>query len=57
MDWWDAEFCRLLAAGGRFIIWYDHRDTGRSVSYPPGAPGVAKRCRAAVSAGRSTPLR
>ena len=30
MDWWDADFCRLLAAGGRFAIRYDHRDTGRS---------------------------
>ena len=39
MDWWDAEFCRRLATGGRFVIRYDHRDTGRSVSYPPGAPG------------------
>ena len=39
MDWWDAEFCRRLTAGGRFVIRYDHRDTGRSVSYPPGAPG------------------
>ncbi|MGI8331432.1 alpha/beta fold hydrolase [Actinomadura scrupuli] len=39
MDWWDAEFCRRLAAGGRFVIRYDHRDTGRSVSHPPGAPG------------------
>lgn len=39
MDWWDTEFCRRLVAGGRFVIRYDHRDTGRSVSYPPGAPG------------------
>jgi len=39
MDWWDAELCGRLAAGGRFVIRYDHRDTGRSVSYPPGAPG------------------
>jgi pimeloyl-ACP methyl ester carboxylesterase len=39
MDRWDAEFCQRLAAGGRFVIRYDHRDTGRSVSYPPGAPG------------------
>jgi len=38
MDWWDAGFCRLLAAGRRFVIRYDHRDTGRSVSCPPGAP-------------------
>ncbi len=39
MDWWPAEFCELLAASGRFVIRYDHRDTGRSVSYPPGKPG------------------
>jgi pimeloyl-ACP methyl ester carboxylesterase len=39
MLWWDEEFCRLLADSGRFVIRYDHRDTGRSVSYPPGRPG------------------
>jgi pimeloyl-ACP methyl ester carboxylesterase len=39
LDWWDAGFCRRLAAGGRYVIRYDHRDTGRSVSYPPGSPG------------------
>jgi pimeloyl-ACP methyl ester carboxylesterase len=39
MLWWDEGFCRLLAEGGRFVIRYDHRDTGRSVSYPPGQPG------------------
>jgi pimeloyl-ACP methyl ester carboxylesterase len=38
MDWWDEEFCLRLAAGRRFVIRYDHRDTGRSTSYPPGAP-------------------
>jgi pimeloyl-ACP methyl ester carboxylesterase len=38
MDWWDAAFCRRLAAGGRFVIRYDHRDTGRSTTCPPGAP-------------------
>ncbi|WP_245923484.1 alpha/beta fold hydrolase [Paractinoplanes atraurantiacus] len=38
MDWWEDEFCRRLAAGGRFVIRYDHRDTGRSTSYPVGAP-------------------
>ncbi|GAA4602473.1 pimeloyl-ACP methyl ester carboxylesterase [Actinoplanes octamycinicus] len=37
MDWWDDEFCRRLAAGGRFVIRYDHRDTGRSTPFPPGA--------------------
>jgi pimeloyl-ACP methyl ester carboxylesterase len=38
MDWWDAAFCRRLADGGRFVIRYDHRDTGRSATCPPGAP-------------------
>jgi pimeloyl-ACP methyl ester carboxylesterase len=38
MDWWDDEFCRRLAAGGRYVIRYDHRDTGRSTSFPAGAP-------------------
>jgi pimeloyl-ACP methyl ester carboxylesterase len=43
MDGWDPEFCRRLAAGGRFVIRYDQRDTGRSVSYPPGAPGYSSK--------------
>ncbi|WP_454856280.1 alpha/beta fold hydrolase [Promicromonospora soli] len=47
MDWWQDDFCRALAAGGgdgdadrhgRFVIRYDHRDTGRSRTDPPGAP-------------------
>jgi pimeloyl-ACP methyl ester carboxylesterase len=29
----------MLADGGRFVIHYDHRDTGRSVTYEPGRPG------------------
>ena len=29
----------MLADGGRFVIRYDHRDTGRSVTYEPGTPG------------------
>ena len=39
MLWWEEDFCRTLAGGGRFVIRYDHRDTGRSVSYEPGRPG------------------
>jgi pimeloyl-ACP methyl ester carboxylesterase len=39
MDWWEDDFCRRLAAGPRFVVRYDHRDTGRSTSYPPGKPG------------------
>jgi pimeloyl-ACP methyl ester carboxylesterase len=38
MDWWEDEFCERLADGSRFVIRYDHRDTGQSVSYEPGAP-------------------
>jgi pimeloyl-ACP methyl ester carboxylesterase len=39
MDWWEDDFCDLLLEGGRRVVRYDHRDTGRSVSYRPGAPG------------------
>jgi pimeloyl-ACP methyl ester carboxylesterase len=38
MLWWEKGFCRLLAEGHRFVIRYDHRDTGRSVTYEPGRP-------------------
>ena len=39
MLWWEEGFCRMLADSGRFVIRYDHRDTGRSVTYEPGCPG------------------
>ncbi|WP_329112259.1 alpha/beta fold hydrolase [Streptomyces sp. NBC_01353] len=39
MLWWEEGFCRILAEGGRFVIRYDHRDTGRSVTYELGRPG------------------
>jgi pimeloyl-ACP methyl ester carboxylesterase len=39
MDWWEDELCRRLADRGRLVVRYDQRDTGRSTSYPPGAPG------------------
>jgi pimeloyl-ACP methyl ester carboxylesterase len=39
MLWWEEGFCRVLVDGGRFVIRYDHRDTGRSVTYEPGRPG------------------
>src|SRR3954454_13148475 len=38
MHWWEEGFCQMLADGGRFVIRYDHRDTGRSVTYEPGSP-------------------
>ncbi|MEO3752340.1 alpha/beta hydrolase [Streptomyces sp. B6B3] len=43
MDWWDEELCRRLAAGPRYVVRYDHRDTGRSDSFPPGAPPYTGR--------------
>ena len=39
MDRWEEPFCRRLAAAGRYVIRYDHRDTGGSTTYPPGRPG------------------
>jgi pimeloyl-ACP methyl ester carboxylesterase len=38
MLWWPDEFCRQLAAQGRYVIRYDNRDTGLSTSWQPGAP-------------------
>ncbi|HEY3503552.1 MAG TPA: alpha/beta fold hydrolase [Actinocatenispora sp.] len=38
MDTWDDELCARLAAGLRHVVRYDHRDTGRSTSFPAGAP-------------------
>jgi pimeloyl-ACP methyl ester carboxylesterase len=38
---WPDELCRRLVAGGRRVIRYDVRDTGRSESYPPGEPGYS----------------
>lgn len=35
---WDEQFCEQLADGGRFVIRYDNRDTGRTTCCPPGEP-------------------
>jgi pimeloyl-ACP methyl ester carboxylesterase len=51
MLWWEEGFCRLLADGGRFVIRYDHRDTGRSVAYEPGRPGYTGADLVADAAG------
>jgi pimeloyl-ACP methyl ester carboxylesterase len=51
MDWWEDEFCRRLAAGSRFVIRYDHRDTGRSTSFPAGAPPYSQTDLAADALG------
>lgn len=39
MDRWEEPFCERLAAAGRYVVRYDHRDTGGSTTYPPGNPG------------------
>jgi pimeloyl-ACP methyl ester carboxylesterase len=51
MLYWEDEFCERLADGSRFVIRYDHRDTGRSVTYPPGAPGYTSDDLIADAAG------
>lgn len=38
MDWWTPEFCDLLSDDELQVIRYDHRDTGRSTTCPPGRP-------------------
>ena len=38
MDWWDTELCERLAAAGRYVVRYDHRDTGQSTGFPVGEP-------------------
>ncbi|HVX46496.1 MAG TPA: alpha/beta hydrolase [Mycobacteriales bacterium] len=38
MDAWPPDFCRRIAGAGRFVIRYDHRDTGRSSTAPAGEP-------------------
>lgn len=51
MLWWDERFCGMLADGGRFAIRYDHRDTGRSVTYALGRPGYTGTDLVADAAG------
>ncbi|MGH2685276.1 MAG: alpha/beta fold hydrolase [Actinomycetota bacterium] len=51
MLWWEEGFCRLLADRGRLVIRYDHRDTGRSVTYEPGNPGYTGTDLVADAAG------
>lgn len=51
MLWWEEDFCRMLADDRRFVIRYDHRDTGRSVTYEPGRPGYSGSDMVADAAG------
>lgn len=47
MEFWEDDLCRRLAVGGtgggRHVVRYDNRDTGRSTTYPPGEPGYTGR--------------
>jgi pimeloyl-ACP methyl ester carboxylesterase len=38
MDWWEEELCEQLAGGGRYVVRYDLRDTGQSVTSTAGEP-------------------
>ncbi len=51
MLWWEEGFCQRLADRGRFVIRYDHRDTGRSAAYEPGNPGYSGADLVADAAG------
>ena len=35
---WPVALCERLAAAGRYVVRYDHRDTGRSTTVAPGQP-------------------
>ena len=43
MLWWEEALCERIATSGRYVIRFDNRDTGRSVSYPPGRPEYSLR--------------
>lgn len=38
---WEDNFCQRLADGGRFVIRFDNRDTGRTTSCPFGQPNYS----------------
>jgi len=41
MLWWPDEFCARLVERKRYVLRFDHRDTGLSTKYPIGAPTYA----------------
>ena len=47
---WDADLCERLTAGGRRVIRYDLRDTGRSTTVDPDRPAYTLRDLAADAA-------
>jgi pimeloyl-ACP methyl ester carboxylesterase len=44
---WPDELCERLVAGGRRVIRYDVRDTGRAQAYPPGDATATERAHVA----------
>ena len=55
MDWWDLGLCESIVDGGRRVVRYDHRDTGRSTTGVPGSPdydgsALERDCAALVEA-------
>ena len=38
---WEENFCQRLADGGRFVIRFDNRDTGRTTCWPLGKPAYS----------------
>ena len=40
LDFLGGRLLRRLGVRGRYVIRYDHRDTGRSIAYEPGTPGL-----------------
>lgn len=48
---WEDDLCERLAAGSRFVIRYDLRDTGRSTMVDPDAPRYTLRDLVADAAG------
>jgi pimeloyl-ACP methyl ester carboxylesterase len=38
MVWWPIDLVEALARAGYRVIWFDQRDTGRSIFSPPGQP-------------------
>jgi pimeloyl-ACP methyl ester carboxylesterase len=40
---WHEGLCERLAGGGRYVVRYDGRDSGRSTTYEPGSPPYSLR--------------
>ena len=43
MMWWPDRLCREIAGAGRFVVRFDHRDTGASTTGAPGRMPVGRR--------------